>query len=189
MESSKMGSIELIIGPMFSGKTTLHNKKINKLRGEKKKVCVIKHPYNTRYDKKKKIYTHDGSFVEATVVSDTVKTLDFTGYDAVTINEGHFFNKEKGLADFFQELADGKGLTVIIAGLMSNFKREKFEGNFMNDLIAKADAVTSLKARCSTENCQRPAVFTKKITGDEEKVIDLGGSEKYTPCCRKCYLK
>ncbi|EOA22745.1 hypothetical protein CARUB_v10003457mg [Capsella rubella] len=183
---SPPGEIHVVVGPMFSGKTTTLLRRILAEKQTGKNIAVIKSNKDTRYCTES-IVTHDGekfpcwslpdlsSFKERFGIEDYENRLDVIGID-----EAQFFGD---LYEFCREAADKEGKTVIVAGLDGDFMRRRF-GSVL-DLIPIADTVTKLTSRC--EVCGKRASFTMRKT--EERVTELiGGAEVYMPVCRSHYV-
>ena len=98
------------------------------------------------------------------------------------INEGQFF------PDVYSEVkkwVDNHKKKIYIAALDGDFNREPF-GNFLN-LISISDEIKKLRANC--QNCDlNKAPFSHRTSSEKEKIV-IGGSNKYIPLCRNCYLK
>ncbi len=178
------GKLELIIGNMFSGKTTELIRRINREKSIKKKILLINHSSDTRYSTDS-IVSHDFIKVEclstANLLDIETKTLKM--YDSVFIDEGQFF---PDLFDFVEHLVDGMKKHVVVSGLDGDCNRNPF-GDILR-LIPISDSVDKLTAYCSMCKDGTCAPFTKKLTDDNEPIIDIGGGDKYTSLCRKHYL-
>lgn len=173
------GSLELIIGPMFSGKTTELLRRIKRHSLAKRKCVVIKYKFDTRYSVEN-LSTHDCSMMPAVAckrlydVQDTVKDADVIGID-----EGQFY---PDLLSFCEEQAN-LGKIVIISALDGTFERKRFHD--VVDLIPMCESVEKLTAVCTI--CGGVASFSKRIV-DDSSVELIGGTEKYTAVCRRCYF-
>ena len=180
-KTNKMSSgyLELIVGPMFSGKTTrlveLYNEYKNTLS-----FCVINFEKDKRYSEDK-LSTHDKLMIPCIFTSE-IKSLyeneNLLKADVILINEGQFF------CDIFESvmyLVETKNKRVYVCGLDGDFERKKF-GNIL-DLIPYSDSVIKLKSNCN--NCNEPAIFSHRLTDENEQVVI--GSNNYVPLCRKCY--
>ena len=151
--------LELILGPMFSGKTTaLLTRRVGR-------TLIINHSFDTRGEGVK---THDG--VEAAAMKCSALP-SVSGYDTVLIDEAQFFESLEGVEDLAP--------TVVVAGLSGDFRRKPF-GKIL-ELIPKADKVTFLTALC---DCGEPAPFTKRISG-EECLVSV--ESVYKPKCGVCF--
>ncbi len=110
-----------------------------------------------------------------------VSTLSDLSIDAdiIVIDEAQFFGPD--LVPFCQSAKD-RGKVVIVSGLDMDYNRNPF--GQMGDLMAIADTVTKLSAVCA---CGKDASYTKKISGDKLRQIEIG-DQCYIPCCVNCYL-
>ena len=179
--SYSTGFLELIIGPMFSGKTSRIVEVYNQCKFCNIPVAVINHIIDNRYDDEL-LSTHDKikiPCIKTSKLSDVYKTADILKADVILINEGQFFD------DLYQVVIELLELKkqVYICGLDGDFERKKF-GQIL-DLIPLSDKVTKLTSLCSLCKNGTPGIFSMRLT--EEKVQTLVGSENYIPVCRKCY--
>ena len=175
------GYIEIIIGNMFSGKTTklLKRYKFFKIAG--KKCVIIKYHLDTRYSTTG-IATHDMLVNEKDVISlENLSDLkNVNEFDVILVDEGQFF---KNIVEFAEKWAN-MGKIVVVCGLDGDFKREKFGD--LTDLIPKAEKVKKIAGICGM--CKTGgAAFTKKK--DEKCEKNIGGSDLYISVCRECYFK
>lgn len=184
----RVGHLEMIAGPMFSGKTEELIRQAKRAVIGKKEVQIFKHGLDNRYGKDEKIYTHDGISFNAEIVSkasDILERLKSTT-EIVAIDEGQWFGND--LIPVVDKLLDLRK-KVIISGLALTFDRQSFEP--IPTLMAMADKVTKLSAICSI--CGEEAVFHKRLTNDknlDSKVIDpkfVGKSDIYQARCRECF--
>ena len=183
----KNGRLELIIGCMYSGKTTELIRLIERYESIQKKMMIINYKGDTRYGSDNKIYTHDRRGIDAIHVENIMHI--FTGEfeekykasDIIFINEGQFFNN---LFDFCIRSIEQDDKTVIICGLDGDYKREPF-GDILR-LIPVSDKITRLTAMCKMCNDGTPGLFTRRII-DSDKQELIGGMESYLPVCRKHY--
>mmetsp|Transcript_28300 Transcript_28300/g.43856 ORF Transcript_28300/g.43856 Transcript_28300/m.43856 type:complete len:218 (-) Transcript_28300:116-769(-) len=172
------GEIQLIYGPMFSGKTTELLRRIRRYTIANYKCCVIKYSKDNRYSKDAAA-THDKQTWQATSLSE-LSQFDSTGVDVIGIDEGQFF---PDLPAFCEEKAN-QGKIVIVAALDGTFQMKPF-GNVL-DLIPIAESVVKLNAVCML--CHRTASFTRRL-GTETKVELIGGSDMYVSTCRRCHSR
>ncbi|ASK51271.1 Thymidine kinase [Eptesipox virus] len=172
------GRIELILGPMFSGKTSELGRRIRRHKIAKRKCVIIKYDKDIRYGKD--IFTHDGVSMTAIATSRLNNLyLNFTDYAVIGIDEGQFF---PDIVEFCEEMAK-IGKIVIIAALDATFQRIPF-GNILN-IIPIAEEVIKLSSICTI--CGESASFSKRITNETEVEV-IGGIDKYIATCRKCYF-
>ena len=182
------GRLELIIGPMFSGKSTELIKHANRYISIGKNVLAINHKINNRYGSSK-ITTHDNKVFENCIIIDKLADVhrfyrqQFNESDIIIIEELQFF---KDGFDFIKKTVDTTGKTVITAGLSGDFIREAF-GDVLK-LIPYADSLTQLSAYCKKCGDGTLANFTKRSINDNN-VILVGTSSQYEAVCRKHYLE
>eukprot|EP00761_Pharyngomonas_kirbyi_P004893 gb/GECH01004898.1/.p1 GENE.gb/GECH01004898.1/~~gb/GECH01004898.1/.p1 ORF type:complete len:188 (+),score=37.20 gb/GECH01004898.1/:1-564(+) len=174
------GHIQLIIGPMFAGKTTELLRRIKKYIIARKECLLVKCKKDTRYDKDLMV-THDQQRMTA-VPCDSLNQIEnqFHKYDVIAIDEGQFF---PDLVSFCDKAAD-LDKVIIVSALSGTFQRKPF-GNVL-ELMSKSESITKLSAVCMI--CQRDASYTKR-TVDSQDVEVIGGSEAYIAVCRQCYNK
>ena len=191
--STSSGYLEIILGCMFSGKTSRLIEIYKKCIFCNIKVCIINHSDDTRYDDNM-LSTHDKIMVpciQTTYISnlwfsrniDTTK--DFYNKlhesDVILINEAQFFPDLYNCV--ISMLSENK--QIYIAGLDGDFNREKF-GEIL-DLIPYCDKVEKLSALCSLCKNGNNAIFSLRMTEEKEQTII--GSDNYKPVCRKCRNK
>ena len=173
------GKIVLILGPMFSGKSTRLIEVIRKYAYKAKKTIMIKFYADQRYSDKSEVVTHDlikYDSINCKNLRDSMEILK--KYDVIGIDEGQFF---PDLVEVCEELAFLKK-TVIIAALNGDFRMEPFP--VISKIISKADKIKLLKAYCF--NCHKDARFSLRIVQSNETVL-IGAGEAYKPACRECH--
>ncbi|XP_056405883.1 thymidine kinase, cytosolic [Hyla sarda] len=174
------GQIQVIFGPMFSGKSTELMRRVRRFQIAQYKCLVIKYAKDTRYSKEQ-LATHDRhtmSAVSACNLSDLC--TEALNYSVIGIDEGQFF---PDVVEFCEDMAN-KGKTVIVAALDGTFQRKAF-GDILN-LVPLAESVVKLNAVCM--ECYREASYTKRL-GAEKEVEVIGGADKYHSVCRPCYFR
>jgi len=167
-------SLEIIMGSMYSGKST---KLIQKTKGFQrfgKRCLLVNHVLDSRVSGNF-VKTHDTITLSA-VKTDDLATLDVEDFDVILIDEGQFF---KNLKTEIEKMLEQK-LTVIVAGLNGDFNMNKF--GEMSGLVPIADNIIYLQANCY--NCDDKASFSKRLSS-EEQVVSVNSS--YVPSCRKCH--
>ena len=177
--NTKTGWIEVICGPMFSGKTEDLIRRIHLAHQVLMSVQVFKPVIDKRYSETA-IVTHGGERVEATPVRDVAElemSIDQNTV-VVAIDEAQFFGLQ--LVSLAQRLAD-RGVVVIIAGLDQDYLGVGFEP--MPELLAIAEKITKHTAICAV--CWFPATRTHR-KGNTADRIKVGGSDDYEPRCRLC---
>jgi thymidine kinase len=173
------GEITLIIGPMFSGKTTelMRNIKRNELAG--RSCIVVNFAGDDRYTSSNVIQTHDGS----TLCADKTENLDDSvlsksmKYDVIGIDEGQFF---PNLSEFCQQLASVHKKTVFVACLNGRFDKKPWDS--VSNIIPICEHITHLKAVC--KGCPYDAIYSSRIDSSDNKTIVIGND--YIAQCRKC---
>ena len=181
MSRRNNGSLHLIIGPMFSGKTSELIRLKNRATVAKKNCLVIKYNKDDRYDNDK-LATHDDIKSDAirslgNDLLDTIKNIhDLNRYDNIFIDEIQFYTDG---ADVCDQLAD-QGFEVVVCGLQGNFKRQPF--GCIPNLVSYADKITHLTA-IDAENGE-DAPFTARVSSETEEEV-IGGTDKYIAVSRK----
>ncbi len=174
------GSIEVICGSMFSGKTEELMRRLRRAVIAKMKVEVYKPATDVRYDESK-VVSHDARAIDSIPLENAQMILIYASdADVVGIDEAQFFDNV--LIDVVHELADS-GKRVIIAGLDMDFRRNPFGP--MPQLMALADSVTKVHAVCV--DCGKPANYSYRLSDDDRQVL-LGELDEYRPLCRECFL-
>ena len=174
------GKIELILGPMFSGKSTRLIELMRKYVYKAKKTIMVKYYADQRYSEKSEVVTHDlikYDSINCKLLRNSFDTLK--QYDVIGIDEGQFF---ADLVEVCEELAL-MGKIVLIAALNGDFRMEPFP--VIQRIIAKADKIKLLKAYCF--NCHKDAKFSLRIVQSNETVL-IGAGEAYKPACRECHV-
>ena len=177
----KRGSIEVICGSMFSGKTEELIRRLKRAIFAKQKVVIFKPAIDTRYSEAD-VVSHDHNSISSTPVSSPKSILKLAqDFDVVGIDEAQFF--DSGLIDICNQLANN-GVRVIIAGLDMDFKGNPFGP--MPQLCAIADEVSKVHAICV--KCGQLASFSHRTVKNDKQVL-LGETAEYEPLCRECYLR
>ncbi|EQC27820.1 thymidine kinase [Saprolegnia diclina VS20] len=173
------GELQLIIGPMFSGKTTELIRRMRRFHHAQLKCLVVRAVIDERYTKDDLVSTHDKQMIPATPVRRLAEVNDvFRQYDVIGIDEGHFYPD----LDAFCDMAADEGKIVIVAALDGTFERKPFPQ--VCGLVPQAESVTKLSAVCAV--CGTDAAFTRRLVNST--AIELvGGSEMYQPVCRACF--
>lgn len=189
--------LELIIGPMYSKKSSRLVEIYNQCNFCNISVAVINHSIDTRYDEKL-LTTHDQikiPCIQTTKLNSiwNYNVLDnhfneksnnhiiLRSADVILINEGQFF---KDLYSVVEDMLKSNK-RVYVCGLDSDFERKKF-GQIL-DLIPLCDKVTKLSSLCSQCRDGTAGIFSMRLTPEKQQT--LVGSDNYIPVCRKCYEK
>lgn len=187
------GYLELIIGPMFSGKTSKLIEIYKQCVFCNISVCVINHSFDTRYHDKL-LSSHDKVMVpclQATELneiwtkneslndSDNSENNKIKQTEVFLINEGQFF---PDLYEVVLDMLQHKKI-VYVCGLDGDFERKRF-GQII-DLIPHSDTITKLTSLCSLCKNGSRGIFSMRLTNEKQQT--LIGSDNYIPVCRKCY--
>ena len=193
--SQNTGYLEIILGSMYSGKSTRLLEIYKQCIFCNIPVIIINHSIDTRYHESM-VSTHDkimAPCIQTTKLSDIWDYKDIDSHfnensdrhiklrmaDVILINEGQFFE------DLYEVVDDMLKCNkrVYICGLDSDFERKKF-GQIL-DLIPLCDKVNKLTSLCSQCKDGTPGIFSMRLTSERQQT--LVGSDNYIPVCRKCY--
>ncbi len=180
------GWIEVVAGPMFSGKSEELIRRVTRAMIARQPVQVFKPLIDDRYDAVA-VASHAGRTLRAEAVADVadlrIRLDPITR--VVAVDEGQFF--DAGLVELAVELAD-RGRRVLVAGLDLDFRGLPFGP--MPALLAQAEIVEKLTAIC---RCGKAATRTQRLIAghpahEEDPVILVGAAESYEPRCRACHV-
>lgn len=173
------GTIEVICGSMFSGKTEELIRRIKRAQIANQNVEIFKPQLDKRYDEHD-VVSHNQNTVSSVPVESASQILLYaSGNEVVGIDEAQFF--DDALPNVCNELANN-GVRVIVAGLDMDFRGKPFGP--MPGLLAIANFVTKVHAICI--QCGALAHFSfRKVKNDKQFM--LGETESYVPLCRNCY--
>ena len=173
-----IGYLEIVLGPMFSGKTTKLIETFYELNKSGLTIKVINYSLDTRYDENN-LSTHDQWKIPCEFHS-TLGKLDTTDVDIILVNEAQFF---PDLKKTVLRWVEKEHKDVRLYGLDGDFQRNKF--GEMLDLIPYSNSVQKLNAMC--KHCPLPAIYSHRISDEKEQVVI--GSSNYVPLCRRCYTE
>lgn len=181
------GSIEVITGSMFSGKTDELIRRLRRATIARQKVQVFKPAIDNRYAEQK-VTSHAGSAYDAIPIQSSAEIMPMLepNTTVVAIDEAQFFDKE--VATVSRQLAD-RGYRVIVAGLDTDFRGEPFGP--MPVLMAEAERVDKLQAICMV--CGEPACRTQRLVNGkparyDDPIVIVGASEMYEARCRSHHM-
>jgi len=176
----KTGWIEVICGPMFSGKSEELIRRIRRAQIARQRVQLFKPKLDDRYSEDE-IVTHSQQRLPSTPVSSSLAILDRLEdkTEVVGIDEAQFF--DENITEVCNRLAN-LGKRVIVAGLDMDFRGEPFEP--IPRLMAVAEYVTKQLAICMC--CGNPANHTYRLTDDPQKIV-VGSQDTYEARCRQCF--
>ncbi|MXV51134.1 thymidine kinase [Pedobacter sp. HMF7647] len=181
LRTKPAGSIEVICGSMFSGKTEELIRRLRRAQIARLDVEIFKPKTDTRYDETA-VVSHDQNSIHSTPVeSSSAILLLGANSQVVGIDEAQFFDDE--LPEVCTKLAN-KGIRVIVAGLDMDFLGKPFGP--MPALLAIAEDITKVHAICV--RCGNPASYSYRTALSESKIL-LGEKESYEPRCRSCFAE
>jgi len=178
-------SIELIIGCMYSGKTTEFIRRIRAYQTLKTPVFIITHASDTRYSAEAHVATHNSHIVPAhhatTHLLPCIEMFHFKEAKVIFVEEAQF---QPDLFDFVLLAANTYGKKVIVCGLDGDFQLNPFEQ--VVRLIPHAEHVCKMYALCKMCGDGTPAAFSKRIVQSVEREL-VGSAGVYEAVCRKHY--
>ena len=177
------GYIEVVVGPMYSGKSEELIRRVKRAEIARQKVLVFKPSIDNRYSKND-VTSHDGAAIRAIPIDNLQEIWMYVDKQTqvVGFDEVNFFDKE--IINTVNKLAN-MGIRVICAGLDMDFKAEPFGS--VPALMARAEFVEKLQAVCVI--CGQPATRTQRIIDGQpakydDPVILVGATESYEARCR-----
>jgi thymidine kinase len=177
--TGKRGTIEVITGSMFSGKTEELIRRLRRAQFAGLKVEIFKPSLDKRYSETR-VVSHDEKSIVSTPVDNASAILLLSGdVEVVGIDEAQFFDNT--IVEVCNKLAD-EGIRIVIAGLDMDFLGNPFGP--MPALLSIAEYITKVHAICM--RCGNLAQYSYRKS-DEEQVVVLGEKDKYEPLCRNCY--
>jgi thymidine kinase len=177
--TGKKGSIEVITGSMFSGKTEELIRRLRIAQFAGLKVEIFKPSLDNRYSETR-VVSHDDKSIISTPVDNASAILLLAGnVDVIGIDEAQFF--DDSIIEVCNELADN-GIRIVIAGLDMDFMGKPFGP--IPALLAVAEYVTKVHAICM--RCGNLAQYSFRKSEDSQVVL-LGEKNLYEPLCRNCY--
>ena len=178
--TGNVGWIEVICGPMFSGKSEELIRRLRRAMIARKRVDVFKPAIDNRYSDDQ-IVSHGDLRMQSQVVrsaKEIPETIDWRS-EVVGIDEANFMGGD--LVDVAQRLADS-GKQVIIAGLDTDYMGRPFPP--MPDLLALSESITKTLAICV--RCGNPAKHTQRLRGSDDLIV-VGAADIYEARCRRCF--
>ena len=187
--NQSFSGIDIITGPMFSGKTTELCRRLNILQTLGLKCVYI----NSNLDDRSSNNFSTHNKMLNTITFDSYKMINLSDlkkisdkYDIFGIDEIQFFDN---ILEPILELVEKHGKKVIVSGLNGDANRKLFgEIHLLLPYSDHFDKIDSYCVKCYQKNIQRYGIFSKKLLPDKEKVISVGGNDKYISVCRECYL-
>ncbi len=177
--TGKKGTLEVITGSMFSGKTEELIRRLRRAQFAGLKVVIFKPSLDKRYSETR-VVSHDDKSIISTPVDNASAILLLAGdVDVVGIDEAQFF--DNSIIEVCNTLAEN-GVRIIVAGLDMDFMGKPFGP--MPALLAVAEYITKVHAICM--RCGDLAQYSFRKSEDEQVVL-LGEKNLYEPLCRNCY--
>ena len=175
---ARSGWIEVICGPMFSGKSEELIRRLRRAEIARQRVQIFKHAIDARYDTAS-IVSHSQQSLPSVAVQEVQAILDQTQdiTEVVAVDEAQFFGDE--LVDACDRLAN-QGKRVIVAGLDLDYRGLPFGP--MPAMLCRAEYITKQLAICMV--CGEPAGFTQRLTDSRDR-IQVGASGMYEARCRR----
>jgi thymidine kinase len=187
MHGPRSGSIEVIAGVMFSGKSEELQRRVRRAQIARRRVQVFKSHLDERYAGLRHVSSHDGRSIEAVPIGtagDLMRLLQ-PDTEVVAIDEAQFL--DDAIVDVSTALAD-RGVRVILAGTDTDFRGEPFGA--MAQLMAVAEQVDKLSAICMVcgdDACRNQRLIDGRPAPYDSPVILVGGSDAYEARCRHCH--
>lgn len=173
------GWIEVICGPMFSGKTEELIRRLRRAQIARQKVAIVKPETDSRYGKDH-IVSHNQQKIPSRVIKHSSELLNVAvEAEVIGIDEVQFL--DSGVVEICERLANA-GKRVIIAGLDQDYKASPFEP--VPQLLAMAEYITKTLAICV--RCGNPANRTQRV-GTASGRIAVGSDDLYEARCRRCF--
>ena len=169
--------LHMIVGPMFSGKTSAMLAKLERVQLAQKEVILI-----TKDTRNKQIMTHAGIKFNGNVVNsfeECEKVIQDKNIKAIGIDETQFFDIDE-LEEFVKKYYNK--IDIYAAGLDSDFRRYPFE--WIETLIPHSNSIVKLTAVCPI--CGGDAIYTKRIINNNERILE-GNEESYISVCPEHY--
>jgi thymidine kinase len=178
----KSASLEVITGPMFSGKTTALLQRVNFFKENNYKVKCLKPKIDTRYSSND-IVTHNQETLPAIIISNHQDLLAIkqSHPDVIALDEIQFFDDY--ILDFCVEMLE-QGVKIIATGLNKDYQAKPFTQTI--NFISIADHVEFLNGDCDL--CGDISTFTYRKDDSKNQVL-IGGNDLYETRCRNCYSK
>lgn len=181
------GSIEVIAGVMFSGKSEELLRRVRRALIARRRVQVFKSHLDERYAGLQRVASHDGATFEATPVADAAELFRLVRPESeiVAVDEVQFL--DDGIVPAATALA-ARGVRVILAGTDTDFRGEPFGA--MGTLMAIAEMVDKLRAICIVCGdlaCRNQRLVDGRPAPWDAPIIQVGGSESYEARCRHCH--
>jgi len=174
-----MAHIEVIMGSMFSGKSTELLRRCRTYTAISKNILLINHVFDSRC--KNELKTHDNITMKAVKTNKLCSVTVDSNIDIIAIDESQFFYD---LYDFII-LHENKNIVILISGLDGDSNREPF-GQILK-CIPLCNSVTKLSAMCSLCKDGTPGVFSKRLVNSNEQIL-IGSNNEFISVCRNHFI-
>jgi thymidine kinase len=179
-------SLDIVVGPMFSGKSSYALAYIRKQKAIGRNVIAVKPSIDTRFSNKDEIVTHNQEKIPCVVWDSTIPLTPnrfMLQTDCVVVEEAQFFTGLRTFCEYMLEI----GIHVVLVGLDGDVRRQPFRE--LLDCIPLANKVSKLSALCSRCKDGTEAPYTRYKVDSLQTIdqIDVGGSEKYEAVCLQHY--
>jgi thymidine kinase len=179
-------SLELIIGPMFAGKSSAIIRIVNRYRSIGYPILLVSHSFDTRYSAEPMVVNHDNVKIPCLHWSDLMSHVDDAEYKAarlIIVEEAQFFPR---LREFVVKAVDVDKKNVIVVGLDGDADRKPF-GEIL-DLVPLADRIEKVRAFCADCMNGTEALFSYCKKAERTAQVCVGGADTYMPLCREHYV-
>jgi thymidine kinase len=174
--------IDIILGPMFSGKSTELLRRCNRYKAIGKSIILINHSFDTRTDSSIKTHeNHKEPAVKTLKLMDIIQLENYLNCEVVGIDEAQFFEDLYEFVIYTEKL----NKIIIISGLDGDSNRKPF-GQIL-DCIPLCDSVVKLNAMDMIDKDGTPAIFSKRIVSVSDKIL-VGANDSYVAVSRKNYF-
>lgn len=183
----KEGYLNLIIGPMFSGKSSRLIQYIRQYRTLGSNLIVIKPSLDTRYTINNEICTHNHEkescvIYDKDLLKNIFDDMNYNDYEVIIIEEGQFFSN---LYEIVKKMTDTDKKKVYISALNGDSNRKIFGD--IHKLIPLADNIEFLQSLCIDCKDGTLGIYSKRITEESSQIL-IAGNNKYKAVCRKHYF-
>ena len=180
IQASDVGWIEVVCGPMFSGKTEELIRRVRRAQYARQRVQLFKPSVDDRYDSDA-VVSHNKDSLPSVSARDVAHARELLDSQAqvIAIDEVQFFGE--AVVDFCEELAN-RGCRVIVAGLDQDYRGQPFGP--MPRLLCGAEYITKLLSICV--QCGNAAGKSYRLAEDPQQVL-VGATQQYEARCRRCY--
>ena len=179
-------SLDIILGPMFAGKSSRILSIVSRYSSLGMSVLVVTHASDARYSLDNELVTHDQRRIPSLRVHalNEIPVESIAEAQVILVDEAQFFS---GLVTFARRIVEEFRKTLYLIGLDGDSQREPF-GDLLR-CIPLADRVERLTALCHQCADGTPGLFSHRIRGPSDQQVIVGGQDTYEALCRRCYLR